>query len=121
MTRRQHCSNVSIQVVHHSPRAVWFDGLVADGLRAEYERVIAELRSVVEVLRATVEQQAARIAVLEKAAGQDSSNSSRPPSSDGVGPRKKRAERRAEQRAAGRRPGEAARLAGCSFASSLSG
>ena len=106
MTRRQHCSNVSIQVVHHSPRAVWFDGLVADGLRAEYERVIAELRSVVEVLRATVEQQAARIAVLEKAAGQDSSNSSRPPSSDGVGPRKKRAERRAEQRAAGRRPGK---------------
>ena len=68
-------------------------------LRAEYERVIGEQRVLIELLEA-------RVAVLEKAAGQDSSNSSKPPSSDGVGPRKKRAERRAEQRAAGRKPGK---------------
>ena len=59
----------------------------------------AELVGVVEVLRA-------RVAVLEKQLGQDSSNSSKPPSSDGVGPRKKRADRRAETRAAGRKPGK---------------
>ena len=57
-------------------------------------------------LRELIEVQAARIAVLEKAAGQDSSNSSKPPSSDGVVPRKKRAERRAEARAVGRKSGK---------------
>ena len=70
-----------------------------DALRAEYERVIGEQRVLIELLQA-------RVAVLEKAVGQDSSNSSKPPSSDGVGPRKKRAERRAEARAAGRKPGK---------------
>ena len=47
-----------------------------------------------------------RIAVFEKTVGQDSLNSSKPPSSDGVGPRKKRAERRAEARVVGRKPGK---------------
>jgi transposase len=51
----------------------------------------AELRRVIEVLEA-------RVAVLEKLLGRDSSNSSKPPSSDGVGPRQKRAERRAKER-----------------------
>ena len=70
-----------------------------DVLRAEYERLVGEQRVLIELLEA-------RVAVLEKAAGQDSSNSSKPPSSDGVGPRRKRAERRAEARVAGRRPGK---------------
>jgi transposase len=79
---------------------------VSDSTRADYERVIAEQAVLIVSLRELIEVQAARIAVLEKAAGQDSSNSSKPPSSDGVGPRKKRAERRAEARAVGRRPGK---------------
>ena len=74
--------------------------------RADYERVIAEQAALIVSLRELIEFQAARIAVLEKAAVQDSSNSSKPPSSDGVGPRKKRAERRAEARAVGRKPGK---------------
>ena len=77
-----------------------------DDTRADYERLIGELRGLNAGLMVTVELLQARVAVLEKAAGQDSSNSSKPPSSDGVGPRKKRAERRAEARVAGRRPGK---------------
>lgn len=77
-----------------------------DDTRADYERLIAELRGLNAGLVATVELLRARVAVLEKQLGQDSSNSSKPPSSDGVGPRMKRAERRAEARAVGRRPGK---------------
>ena len=80
--------------------------VVLDDMRADYERLIAELRGLNAGLMVTVELLEARVAVLEKAAGQDSSNSSRAPSLDGVGPRKKRAERRAEARVAGRRPGK---------------
>ena len=79
---------------------VWFDWFVVDRLRAEYlEGLVVEQAALIELL-------VARVAVLEKQLGQDSLNSSKPPSSDGVGPRKKRAERRAEQRNAGRRPGK---------------
>ncbi|MDQ6782200.1 MAG: IS66 family transposase [Actinomycetota bacterium] len=47
-----------------------------------------------------------RVARLEAAAGQDSDNSSKPPSSDPVGPRQSRAARRAAARAAGRGQGK---------------
>ena len=80
---------------------------MSDSTRAEYlERLVVEQAALIESLRELIEFQAARIAVLEKQLGQDSSNSSKPPSSDGVGPRKKRAERRAEARAVGRKPGK---------------
>ena len=48
----------------------------------------------------------ARVAGFERERGQDSSNSSKPPSSDGVAPRKKRAVKRAEQRSVGRSAGK---------------
>jgi transposase len=47
-----------------------------------------------------------RVARLKAAAGQDSSNSSKPPSSDPIGPRQSRAERRAAARADGRKQGK---------------
>jgi transposase len=47
----------------------------------------------------------ARVAELERRLGKDSSNSSRPPSSDGLR-KPERAERRAAERAEGRRPGK---------------
>jgi transposase len=73
--------------------------------------VIGELRAANSVLRAAVsELQAAnaalkaRVAELERRLGKDSSNSSKPPSSDGLR-KPARAERRAVERAEGRRPG----------------
>jgi len=74
--------------------------------------VIGELRAANSVLRAAVsELQAAnaalkaRVAELERRLGKDSSNSSKPPSSDGLR-KPARAERRAVERAEGRRPGK---------------
>ena len=67
---------------------------------------VVELTGLVESLSASVALLEAKVGGLARVAGQDSSNSSKPPSSDGVGPRKKRAVKRAEQRAAGRSPGK---------------
>jgi transposase len=71
-------------------------------LRAEVERLVAENR------RLVVENEGLRdrVARLEAEAKKDSSNSSKPPSTDPVGPRQSRAERRAQARAAKRRPGK---------------
>jgi transposase len=74
--------------------------------------VIAELRAANATLAAGNAEQArlitvlqARVAELERRLGKDSSNSSKPPSSDGLR-KPARAQRRAAGRAAGRRPGK---------------
>jgi transposase len=67
--------------------------------------VIAELHAAnAEQARLIVTLQA-RLAELERRLGKDSSNSSKPPSSDGLG-KPARAERRADERAKRRRPGK---------------
>jgi hypothetical protein len=53
---------------------------VRDNQRADYEQAIAEQAALNMSLRELTEVQAARVAVLEKAAGQDSTNSWKPPS-----------------------------------------
>lgn len=73
------------------------------------EELVAEnarLREAVELLLAENALLQSKVAVLEKQLSRDSGNSSKPPSGDGVEPRKKRAQRRAEQREAGRKPGK---------------
>jgi transposase len=74
--------------------------------------VIAELRAANAALAAANAEQArliavlqARVAELERRLGTDSSNSSKPPSSDGLG-KPARAGRRADQQTARRRPGK---------------
>jgi transposase len=88
-------------------------------LRAQVA-VVGQLQVDVEVLAARLAEQAERIAVqaeriaaqtdrialLEAELGKDSSNSSKPPSSDPIGPRQSRAQRRAEARADKRRQGK---------------
>ncbi len=64
-------------------------------LGAEISRLLAENARLAD-----------RVTRLETRAGQDSSNSSKPPSSDPIGPRQSRAERRAAARAEGRRQGK---------------
>ena len=79
-----------------------------DSVRS-FDEVVAEnvlLRARVVELMESVALLEARVGGFERERGQDSSNSSKPPSSDGVAPRKKRAVKRAEQRAAGRSPGK---------------
>ena len=67
--------------------------------------VIAELRAAnAEQARLIVTLQA-RLAELERRLGKDSSNSSKPPSSDGLG-KPARAQRRADEQAQRRRPGK---------------
>ena len=66
-----------------------------DQLRADNERLVGDNESLRD-----------RVAALETEAGKDSTTSSKPPSSDPVGPRQSRAERRAEARAAKRRQGK---------------
>lgn len=66
-----------------------------DRLRADNERLVGDNESLRD-----------RVAALEAEAGRDSTTSSKPPSSDPVGPRKSRAERRAEARDAKRRQGK---------------
>lgn len=78
-----------------------------DELRAEVDQlriVVAELRALVEEQRATIEDLSAENAELKVRLGQNSSNSSKPPSSDGYA-KPTRQERRATQRKAGKQPG----------------
>lgn len=90
-----------------------------DALRVENEQLREQLAAM-EQLRVEVDDLAAkfaeqaeriaaqtdRIALLEAELSRDSSNSSKPPSSDPIGPRQSRAERRAEARAQKRRQGK---------------
>jgi transposase len=76
------------------------------------EATIAVQAAVITELRAANAEQArliarlqARVAELERRLGKDSSNSSKPPSSDGLG-KPARAERRVAERAGERRPGK---------------
>jgi transposase len=83
-----------------------------DALRLENEQLREQVMIVESVqadmveLRVKLAEQADRIAALEAELGRDSSNSSKPPSSDPIGPRQSRAERRAEARADKRRQGK---------------
>src|SRR5512132_2275142 len=68
--------------------------------------VIDQLREANARLVAANAALAARVAELERRLGKDSSNSSRPPSSDGLGkPPARRRERRGGGRAPGKQPG----------------
>jgi transposase len=67
--------------------------------------IIAELRAANASLVAANAALQARVAELEHRLGQDSSNSSKPPSSDGLR-KPARAKRRAAERVEGRRPGK---------------
>jgi len=67
--------------------------------------VIAELRAVNAEQARLIARLQARVAELERRLGKDSSNSSMPPSSDGLG-KPSRVERRADERAEDRRPGK---------------
>ena len=67
--------------------------------------VIAELRAANAEQARLIATLQARVAELERRLGQDSSNSSKPPSSDGLR-KPARAERRAAERAQDRRPGK---------------
>lgn len=51
----------------------------------DYEQLITTLLAKIAELEKVIQQQAARIAELEKCLKKDSSNSSKPPSSDGLG------------------------------------
>jgi transposase len=68
--------------------------------------VIEQLRQANAKLMAANAALGARVAELERRLGKDSSNSSRPPSSDGLGkPPARRRERRRDGRAPGKQPG----------------
>ena len=93
-------TDVSIQVGPPlSARVLVWMGWVPDDLRADYERVIVELR-------ATVAMQADRIAASEAELAKHSGNSSKPPSRDTNEQRGVKKESRAERRAAGRKAGK---------------
>jgi transposase len=67
--------------------------------------VIAELRAANAEQARLIATLQARVAELERRLGRDSSNSSKPPSSDGLG-KPARADRRADEQAGRRRPGK---------------
>jgi transposase len=80
-----------------------------DAATAEIGRlngIVTEQAAVIGELRDTNASLVDRVAALEKERGKDSNNSSLPPSRDGAGPRRNRAQKRAEQKAAGRNPGK---------------
>lgn len=86
--------------------------MAGSSLRQQLDEAVVAvgvLRSENEALRAEVVALGDRVAQLLAEIGRDSTNSSVPPSRDGVDVRKKRAERRAEgrkaKRAAGKQPG----------------
>jgi transposase len=68
------------------------------------------------LLQAEIEGLRDRVAFLEAELSKNSQNSSKPPSSDSIEPRKKRAVRRAEAREAGRRQGKQPGAPGASLA-----
>ena len=70
---------------------------------------IAQLVELVDKLSKTVELQAARIAELEEKLRQNSSNSSKPPSSDGPGHKPARPAKKKSGRKPGGQPGHAKR------------
>ena len=71
-------------------------------LRVEMDELAARVSEQLERIAAQTD----RIALLEAELSRDSNNSSKPPSSDPIGPRQSRAERRAEARAEKRRQGK---------------
>jgi transposase len=70
----------------------------------ELAALVAELRLVVTAQAATIAEQAERIAELERRLAANSRNSSKPPSSDGLG---KKPAPKSLRKASGRRPGRA--------------
>ena len=91
------------------------DAVVA-GLVAELRAATAEIGRLTELTAHLTEANerlvevnaglADRVARLESERDKNSNNSSLPPSRDGAGPRKNRAQKRSEQKAAGRSPGK---------------
>lgn len=73
---------------------------------ASLREQLEEALSLNALLQAEIAGLRDRVAFLEAELSKNSQNSSKPPSSDPIEPRKKRAERRAEARAAGRRQGK---------------
>lgn len=70
----------------------------------ELAALVVELKLLVSAQAATIAAQAEQIAELERRAGSDSRNSSKPPSSDGLG---KKPAPKSLRKASGRRPGRA--------------
>lgn len=79
------------------------------------EEQLAEAVATIEALRAENEALRDQVAALKSLLGADSSTSSKPPSGDPVAARKKRAERRADARAAKRAQGKQPGAAGKSL------
>jgi hypothetical protein len=98
-----------VSAVPGLPSAEELSALPAAGLAvrlAEAYRLIAELTGQVERLTALNERLSARVDELERRARQDSSTSSRPPSSDGPHKKEKRSTDRSLRERGKRRPGK---------------
>jgi transposase len=97
-------------IIHHAAReACCTDVVGAPSVREQLRETLAiieQLRTDNEALRAENASLRDRIAHLESELKKDSTTSSKPPSTDPIEPRKSRAERRAEARAAQRRQGK---------------
>jgi hypothetical protein len=101
-----------VSAVPGLPSAEELSALPAAGLAVRLAgayRLIAELTGQVERLTALNERLSARVDELERRARQDSSTSSRPPSSDGPHKKGKRSTDRSLRERGKRRPGKAGR------------